>query len=243
MLLLLLIVAVAVPALGADSTYVARRAEAVKACEAIDPSQSQSGLLFNPDGYRSYYLRSLCYQQAAVRFRDAALCAQVKERHSLFFSSWGYSERNCRALVEEASSRDRASLEAARRDYLAGHMTLDDFRIELNGNGRDFDVLPIVSGSTPHSYHLRLASGGAEIHANGYFVGGGQLNIFVRRADVERALGDLSRPIEVTATMTFALPSPPGDAQWSDAFVESVWPARERVQSVTKLTEFPRAGR
>ena len=41
----------------------------------------------------------LLFQQAAVRFRDQALCRQVKQRRSLLFSSWGYSPGQCRKLV------------------------------------------------------------------------------------------------------------------------------------------------
>ena len=68
--------------------YADARSKAVAACEAINPSQSQSGLIFNPDGYRSFYVRSKCFQEAAIEFRDRTLCDQVKERRSLLSSSW-----------------------------------------------------------------------------------------------------------------------------------------------------------
>jgi hypothetical protein len=56
---------------------------ALKQCQAIDPADYQSGLFFNPDGYRSYYVRSEYFQKTAVQFRDDALCADVRERSSL----------------------------------------------------------------------------------------------------------------------------------------------------------------
>ena len=43
-------------AAGIGFDYAEARSKAVTACEAIDPSQSESGLIFNPDGYRSYYV-------------------------------------------------------------------------------------------------------------------------------------------------------------------------------------------
>ena len=52
------------------NNYDELKAAALQRCSAIDPAAYQTGLLFNPDGYRSYYLRSQCMQQAAVEFRD-----------------------------------------------------------------------------------------------------------------------------------------------------------------------------
>lgn len=68
--------------------YTAERSKAIKACETIDSSDSQSSLFLNPDGYRSYYVRSKCFQEAAVTFRDPVLCEEVTERRSLLSSSW-----------------------------------------------------------------------------------------------------------------------------------------------------------
>jgi hypothetical protein len=93
----------------------------VKACEAIDPSESQSGLIFNPDGLRSYYVRSKCFQEAAVDYRDPALRAQVRQRRSLFSSSWGYAPARCRQLVAEGTARDRAELLSFTDTYAHGY--------------------------------------------------------------------------------------------------------------------------
>jgi hypothetical protein len=81
--------------------YSEERSKAVKTCEASDPSEAQSGLLFNPDGYRSFYIRSRCLQEAAVQFRDPTLCAQMRQRRSLFSSSSGYSAARRRQLCAE----------------------------------------------------------------------------------------------------------------------------------------------
>src|SRR5258706_10166638 len=121
------------PVLASD--YDERRAASVKTCSAIDAGASQSGLYFNPDGYPSYYLRSQCFQQAAVNFRDDTLCAQVKQRRSLLSSSWGYSASRCRTLVADGAAADRQTLDALKARYLEGAITLRDFRIEPNGNG------------------------------------------------------------------------------------------------------------
>ena len=63
------------------------KSAALKRCESIDPAAYQSGLAFNPEGYRSFYLRSECLQQVAIEFRDEALCSQVIERRSMLSSS------------------------------------------------------------------------------------------------------------------------------------------------------------
>jgi hypothetical protein len=228
------------------SPYENRRAAAVKECEAIEPSRYQSGLYFNPDGYRSFYVRSECFQKAAIKFRDPSLCAQVKRRRAVLSSSWGYSEKNCRELVAASVEKDRRELSEIRRGYLAGHMTLSDFRIELDNNGRDFDIIPIAAGASPHGYLLRfeIVSGdGAPtlLHADGYFIDDAALRIYVPRAELRRRVPDLSpeRTYVVRATMTFSLPTGTGGGEWSEAFVEKVFPLRERSQTITKTIVFP----
>src|SRR5688572_33492719 len=121
--------------------YAELRARAVTSCQAIDPSESQSGLLFNPDGYRSFYVRSKCFQEAAIQFRDATLCGQVRQRWSLFSSSWGYTATSGRQLVTEGMTRDRTELEAMIRADVAGGMQQRDFSIVRNGNGKSGDII------------------------------------------------------------------------------------------------------
>src|SRR5437763_8183937 len=132
--------------------YGRARAADVARCEAIDARAYESGLAFNPDGYRSFYLRSECFQKAAIFFRDAALCDRVIERRALFWSGWGDSPRNCRTLVTQAIDPDRAEREEPKRQYLAGGMVLQDFRIGRKGNGRDYDVIPGSAGAHGHAY-------------------------------------------------------------------------------------------
>src|SRR5262249_47719011 len=67
------------PAVVSGASYDELKAAALKQCQAIDPGAYQSGLLFNPEGYRSFYVRSECLQKTAAEFRDESLCAQVKE--------------------------------------------------------------------------------------------------------------------------------------------------------------------
>src|SRR3569832_2506943 len=97
--------------LSAASDYDQRRAAALTECANISWSEHQTGLIMNPDGYRSYYVRSQCLQNSAVHFRDASLCSEVRRRWSIF-SSWGISTSNCRKLVAEKINSDRATLEA-----------------------------------------------------------------------------------------------------------------------------------
>ena len=232
---------------AAPSQYEQHRAAAVRTCEAIDPARYQSGLLFNPDGYRSFYVQSECLQEAAVRFRDEALCARVRRRLALFWSSWGYSPANCRALVSEGAARDRTMLQTLRRAYDASHVVLRDFRIDLNNNGRDFELVPIVDGDAGHGYELRVevtrpGSGPAVLHSNGYWMtAASPLRVYLTRAEVQRLLPDLS-PVTrytITASMTFSVPTGDGNAEWSDAFIEDVFPRAARTQALAKTTSFP----
>ncbi|MGB5425276.1 MAG: hypothetical protein WBN95_00680, partial [Gammaproteobacteria bacterium] len=168
----------------ANNDYEQQHAMAVSACEAIDAREYQSGLALNPDGYRSYYLRSQCYQQAAIRFRDSKLCAKVRQRRALFSSSWGYSNANCKKRVEEEIAKDRDAIVQMKRDYQQGHVRLSDFRIERNGNGRDFDIIPAFTGTGAHGYKLvfeiiRDDSGASPVllDASGFYLEGVTSNI------------------------------------------------------------------
>lgn len=246
------ILALGVHAVGSTalsaSDYDQRRASAIKACEAIDPARFQTGLVFNPDGYRSFYLRSQCFQEAAVVYRDETICAQVKQRPSLFSSSWGYSASRCRDLVKQGRDADRNELDSVKRLYRAGPLTMQGFRIERNGNGRDFDIIPTFTGTYAHGYQLTFEildpdarRQPALLHTDGYYVNAGaNLRLYVRQSDVRQRLPDLvlGRVYAVRATMTLSIGMGGPSGYWSDAFIEQVFPARERTQSLIQNARF-----
>jgi hypothetical protein len=227
--------------------YAEWRAKAVKACEAIDPSESQSGLIFNPDGYRSFYVRSKCFQEAAVTYRDAALCAQVRRRWSPFGSSWGYTAARCRQLVADGVAKDRKELEALKAGYAAGGVKLRDFRIERNGNGRDIDIIPSFTGTSAHAYTLTFeilpeATGAATLlHTDGYHLDAtSNLNLYVRQADVRQRFAGfaLNRAYRVRATVTLDVGFGGQSGYWSPAFIEGVFPTRDRTHSIVRQVTF-----
>jgi hypothetical protein len=225
--------------------YVELRARAVTACDAINPSESQSGLLFNPDGYRSFYVRSKCLQEAAVSYRDASLCAQVRERRSLLSSSWGYSAERCRRLVADGVAHDRAELEGMRRAYAAGGIGLRDVQITRNGNGRDVDIIPAFTGTYAHVYTLtfQILEAGAPrlLYTTGsYLDERSNLRLYVTQADVrQRVPGfSLNRSYTVRATVTLEVGFGGQSGYWSPAFIERVFPLRERSQSMTRNVRF-----
>lgn len=235
------------PAAVFPATYEDQKQAAVKTCRAIDPSEYQSGLIFNPDGHRSYYVRSECFQRAAVRFRDRALCREVKERRSLFSSSWGYSPARCRALVEAGMAADRKTLEEIKEKYSRGAVRLRDFRVERNGNGRDFDILPSFEGDYGHGHTLRfelIPSPGKSavlFHSAGYYIdGASNLRIFVTQEEIRRRFAEFAfdRPYDVRATLIFEIGNGGPSGLWSDAFIEQVFPQRQRSQSLERRVRF-----
>lgn len=235
------------PGAAAGSGYVEMRAAAVKRCEAVDPAEYQTGLMLNPDGYRSYYVRSACFQRAAVEFRDASLCTQVKQRRSLFSSSWGYSRKHCRQLVVESVAADRKDFEEEKNRYRQGAVRLRDFRIERNGNGRDFDIVPAFEAGYAHGYMLRFeivegaAIGEVLLDSSGFYLSGNDnIRVFVRQADIRQRFSDfeLGRPYRVRGTLTLSVATGRAGGRWSDAFVERVFPAAERSQAVVKDVAF-----
>ena len=234
--------------LARANNYDELKAAAVQRCAAVDTGAYQSGLLFNPDGYRSFYLRSQCFQQAAVEFRDDQLCADVKERRSLGSSSWGYSSRQCRKLVSEGIADDRKVLEAKKRQYQNGALRLREFHVERNGNGRDYDVIPYFAGAQRDSYVLRFEITAGEgvsvpalLHSSGYYLDAeSNLRIFVRQDEIHNRLAGFApgRNYSVRATMLLDVGVGGQSGRWSDAFIERVFPAEERAQAVTKDIRF-----
>jgi hypothetical protein len=226
--------------------YANRRANAVSTCEKIDAGEHQTGLLMNPDGYRSYYVRSECLQKAAVQFRDQSLCSQVRRRWSLFFSSWGISDSQCSKLVSEAITKDRAELQQVKQQYVAGAMRLISLRLVRNGNGRDFDFLPEFSGTYAHGYTLVIeilppTKSPVLVHSSGYYVdSASNLRIYVRQSDIRARFPEfeLDRRYTVRATLTLDIGSGGMDTYWSDEFLEQTFPTRERTQAITQDLEF-----
>jgi hypothetical protein len=233
---------------GLSATYREARSAAIDSCRAIDPSAYQSGLLFNPDGYRSYYVRSECFQRIAVEFRDDTLCAEVKQRHSLFSSSWGYSKAQCIKLVRAGIAADEKALTEIKQRYLEGAVRLRDFRLDRNGNGRDFDIIPSFTGAYGHGYTLRFelfpseASNDAVlVHSSGYYVdGNSNLRIFVRQEEIRQRFPDLvlGRPYTMRATLILDIGSGGQSGRWSDAFIGRIFPERERSQSLDREARF-----
>lgn len=229
-------------------SYAELKAAATRECQAIDPAAYQTGLFFNPEGYRSYYVRSACFQRIAAQFRDETLCAEVRRRLSPVASSWGYSPAQCRHLVTQGAALDQATLADMKQKYEQGGVRLRDFRVERNGNGRDFDVLPSFTGEHGHGYRLSLEIVGPEpaaapivFHAAGYYVdGSSQLRVFVRQDEIRRRLPGfaLDRPYPVRATLTLDVGHGGPAGYWSDEVIERVFPVRERTHAVTREVRF-----
>lgn len=231
-------------ALAAD--YADEQAAAVAKCEAIDPREARGGLIFNPDGHRSFYVRSDCFQDAAVQYRDASLCEHVKQRRSLFGSSWGVSARQCREEVEAGLEEDRSELRALKADYADGGIELVDFSVERNGNGRDFDIVPHFKGSSPHGYTLSFSlvvgARDAEFHRSGYYLrgAGDQIRIYVPAEALRAALPgfSLDKAYVVKAVLELSIGRGGPGGRRSEALVESEFPRAVRTQVMTRTVRF-----
>ena len=228
------------------SDYAQRKTAATQHCETINPSESQTGLAFNPDGYRSYYVQSECLQNAAVQFRDASLCDRVRRRFSPLWSSWGISTAQCRKLVAQGTAADRAEIETDKQRYFASPPQLKKLQILRNGNGRDFDILPEFTAGYPHGYTLTFEILGVRdrpilLHSDGYYLDQkSNLRIFVRQSEVRARFPEfqLNHPYTVRATVTLSIGNGGMSGYWSDEFLESVFPAGARSQSLTTEARF-----
>lgn len=250
-LVLISIVAVVAPRAFADEFadwYVTHRAAALQKCEAIDPDDYQSGLAFNPDGYRSYYKRSECLQSAAAVYRDESLCKSVKERWALLWSSWAVSEKRCRELVAEGLEKDRPYLEKIRSDYAARPSRLTDFRIQ-NNNGVNYGIFSrFEPRGFQYRYTLRYelvapdAAGGAALLAayTGPFGNGSSIGLGITAADLRQRFPAFvpGRSYPVRATLVLEVPNGGASLMWSDAFIEKYFPRAARTQVIEKEINF-----
>ena len=227
--------------------YDAMRSAAVNKCYAIDPSAHQSGLFFNPDGYRSYYERSRCLQNAAEMFRDETLCHDVKRRWSLFSSSWGISRRRCKELAQQGLAKDVLAIESLKRTYAEEHVRLVDFSILRNGNDRDFDIVPIFDGRDSHAYTLIFDlvipnRAPVLLHSSGFHLTGSsdRIRIYVPRAEIRKHLPEFSEHerYRVRARLEYSIGSGHANARWSERFINDGFPLTDRSQSVEKTVRF-----
>jgi len=133
-----------------------------------------------------------------------------------------------------------------KRLYAAGAMTLRDFRVERNGNGRDFDIVPVLTGSYAHAYQLtfELLDAGAEpivLYSTGSHLDAqSTLRYYVPQRELRQRFPalTLNRPYAIRASVTLDVGTGGSASHWSPQFIESVFPARERTQSITKRTAF-----
>ena len=231
--------------------YQQLRAAAIGRCSAIDPAESRTGLIFNPDGFRSFHPRSACFQEAAETFRDHSLCKEVRQRRSLFLSSWGYSPDRCRELVTAGIDADRRAIALAKQSYRQQRVELAGFRVEQNGNGRDFDVVPEFRGNASHGYRLLLtveprpAPGGAGavvLHDQGYYLEGAssRVRIYLPAAEIRRRFPPfaLQQDYAVTAILEYSIGTGSQAGRWSEAFIDSNFPAEQRRQRVSRVIRF-----
>lgn len=236
-------------ALGSD--YDDQMARAFTECNSLNEDAYQTGLAFNPDGYRSYFERSQCFQTIAVRFRNDSYCALVKERSSIISSSWGYSEENCSKLVSQGKRADSKTLNRIKQAYQNDRVQLQYFIIEPNGNGRDYDIIPKFSDGYSHAYHLEFKilnteniknkTSGALLDSSGFHLGGADENIRIY-APQEQILKNFPQFIKgssylVRATLTLNVGMGHQNGIWSDYFIEKIFPVKERSQLMeTEIT-------
>ena len=248
------ILAVAIPAIGmvacaqaGENFYETERASALKACAAIDPEAYESGLAFNPDGYRSYYKRSECLQAAAARFREEPLCKEVKERWSLLWSSWAFSEKRCRELVAQGIAKDRPLIEAIRRGYAARPVKVVNFRLQ-NNQGLNYTLYPKLEPGYQYRYTLRFelvapdAPGGAVLFGTyaGPLSGIEALGINATVADLRQRFPAFApgHSYRVRATAVLEVPNGGASLMWSETFIEKYFPRAERTQVMEKDADF-----
>jgi len=151
-------------------------------------------------------------------------------------------------LVAAGIADDQNVLEAKKRQYQTGALTLLEFHIERNGNGRDYDIIPIFAGAQKDSYILRSeittgegVSAPVLLRASGYYMdAGSRLRIFVRQAEIRNRWAGFSpgRIYSIRATIVLDVGVGSQAGHWSESFIERTFPTHERSQAITRENRF-----
>lgn len=241
-----LLLVVLVLSLPAAADYAEKYRAGLAQCRQIDRDEHQSGLFFNPDGYRSFYTRSNCLQEFAVQARDPEVCEKVRERWSLFSSSWGVSEENCRRLVREAIGKDTSELLSLRQRYTEGPHRLISLRVEQNGNGRDYDIVPTFSPQGfDHSYHVAVYilfnNQRYLLTENGFYLdGSNRIRMFEYQKDIRSRFPDFraGQDYQLQALVTLSIGTGSYRGWWSPDFIDRHFPVPARQQSFSTTSTF-----
>ena len=231
---------------AAGNNYDSRRAADLQKCQAIGPREHRSGMVMNPDGYQSYYLRSHCLQRVAESYRDESLCEDVRERWSLFTSTWGVSEKRCRSLVSEGMEQDNRAISALKKTYADSDLIFKDFTVVKNGNGRDFDLIPQFygDGSLAYTLNFYLLMPDQEpmlIHSSGYNVTGkSRIRIYLPVSELRELVPTFSNRSDhlVRATLEYSTPQGHLQNRWHPDFLEQRFPRSDRTQTLEKRVDF-----
>ncbi len=165
----------------------------VETCREMSHLSFRTWLFFNPKGRQTYYLRSECFQQMAVRERDESLCNEVVERKSLYFNGSGVSPGACREAVLKQKQPDSAA--RVRPEAIHRIRTVTITRIPYSDT---VDVRVSTTGSLWGTYRLSMS-----LHdARGNFLGAltsreahlgypsrDALGMVINRRDVQQAAG------------------------------------------------------
>lgn len=162
------------------------------------------------------------------------------------FVELGVSSTQCEKLVSDGVAADRAEFEKEKQLYNTAPVRLLRFRVERNGNGRDFDFIPEFSTGNAHGYRVDFEIVGAReqpilLHSDGYYVdANSRLNILVRQADIRSRFPEfqLNHVYKVRATIIYSVGMGGVNRYWSDEFIEKTFPIRERTQSLTIESKF-----
>ena len=210
------------------------KAAEVGRCRSIDPEAYATGLLFNPAGKKTFYKRSSCLFELARKYRDASLCAEVRERKSMFFDGSAFTRASCEQSVREALAGDPAR-------EISDIKRLAEARWFRNGNGRDLDLHVQMSGSYPHRYGLTVLMLGDDdeesrvLWRDAYGLRGRdhQLRVRIPGPDMAAAADALGVQPPYRVRVTFALVEP-GLAELAEFAAMS---PRERESSVEQLLD------
>jgi hypothetical protein len=180
----------------------------VETCREMSRASFQTWLIFNPKGRQTYYLRSECFQQMAVRDRNDGYCNEVAERKSLYFNGTAISPEVCRDAVRTQMQKDLA--ERVRPEAIH---RIEKVTVTPMSGGDTADVRISTAGALSGAYRLSLSLHDAEGRFLGPLatletrLGAGptdSLSVMIYRRDARRIAGPHYRAGErylLTATL------------------------------------------
>jgi hypothetical protein len=167
------------------NNYGDKLSDKIEKCRAIPEDEIQSIGIGIFSAKPSYYMRSKCFFELAIKERRPELCTHVKELANPYYTS-----NNCKKKTQEKIAKDWSYAE-----QLSGvHHKIEKAFFKRNNNGKDFDFVITVTGKKRICYKMELTIGSRVLYSDfqTFFNERRELHLYFPKAELVNRLDGLA---------------------------------------------------